>query len=84
MIVLPSFLVLKFTAQPHGRIIRTLFNIFIIQKDTDHYVVLCMLDKLIIENFLDTKRYLGASAAITTDPIFKRAVAKIQKPTGEY
>ena len=36
-----------------------------------------MFDKL-IKNFSDTEQYLGANAAITTDPIFERAVVKIQ------
>ena len=36
-----------------------------------------MFDKL-IENFPDTEQYLGASDAITTDPIFERAVVTIQ------
>ena len=36
-----------------------------------------MFDKL-IENSPDTKQYLGANATITTDPIFERAVVKIQ------
>ena len=32
----------------------------------------------LIENFPDMEQYLGANAAITTDPIFERAVVKIQ------
>ena len=50
----------------------------VLQKSSaDHYVVRCMFDKL-IENFLDMEQFLGANAAITTDPIFERAAVKIQ------
>jgi len=49
-----------------------------LQKSSlDQYLVRSMFDK-IIENFPGMENYLGANAAITTDPIFERAVVKIQ------
>ena len=47
------------------------------KSSVDHYVVRSMFDKL-IENFPDMEQYLGANATITTDPLFERAVVKIQ------
>ena len=47
------------------------------KSSVHHYVVRCMFDKL-IKNFPDIEQCLGANSAITTDPIFERAVVKIQ------
>ena len=64
----------------HRRILQVTSDevLFMLQKSSvDHYVVRCILDKL-IENFPDMKKYVGANAGIITDPILKRAVVKIQ------